>query len=314
MCTREIGIFHTPQDCHYPRVSSYEIANYLRRSGNFNSFSVFDGQAKSHGMILWISGFAGDLVSSSDIFGSQNGSKFFANRNNICSTQPNSFRAEIQARDWRLPIVFNDVGYFEFVIKEFVRSRNPWDKRKKGSLGLDTGYRLLDCCSSNSVGIPGTSLNLQKGRLSCLSAQTCHIGGLNRGIGGLLQFRKLLTHFAQLAADSSKLKIGYEGICHSRQHYHECTDDIGLSMSSATSEPLPPTSFQRILLISFGLLLMGIGCSCGLCIFIFKGSIRGRRGRRNRTSRRYYPFLLRGPTMKHEYHEGLNLTSLSATR
>jgi hypothetical protein len=81
-------------------------------------------------------------------------------------------------------------------------------------------------------------------------------------------------HLLQLALHCPELPLGNEGVCDCRKHYDEGTDYVGLSVSSASLESLPPSTFQRYLLLLAGILLMGVGGFSGICILIFDGSRR----------------------------------------
>jgi hypothetical protein len=81
-------------------------------------------------------------------------------------------------------------------------------------------------------------------------------------------------HLKQLAIDAMQLAASDESVDHGSYRDNDRANDVGLSMRSAGSESLPPTSFHLALLLALGVIVMGVSGFVGLCIFIFKGPLR----------------------------------------
>jgi hypothetical protein len=83
-------------------------------------------------------------------------------------------------------------------------------------------------------------------------------------------------HLKELPFDGAELPISNECVSDCGNCYYNRANDIGLGMDTATSESLPPSFFQKTLLLFIGLFLMAVGGFCALCIFLFKAS--GKKG------------------------------------
>jgi len=97
---------------------------------------------------------------------------------------------------------------------------------------------------------------------------------LSRLLSTPLHFIKSVLHDPDLSIYQEELPSGNAGVPNCGQHDDHCADNVGLRMGATAFESLPPTAAQRVLLLSIGLRLIGIGGFSGPCISLFNGPRR----------------------------------------